>query len=338
MTITVIVPSYKRLPDLKECVRALDAQTRPAEKIIIVVQDGDLETKAYVLELAAAKPNISMEIVHKPGLIAAINAGLRITRTDIVALTDDDARAHPDWLLNMEKRYLSDPSIGAVGGRDVIHLPLSETGRDASAPPVILGEPSGQIGGFLWYGKLEGNHHCECMAEWIPVAVLKGVNVSFRTAALGGKLIDEGLHGTGSQPGGETDLCLYVGKAGWKLVFDSGVTVDHYISPRPPEDARDQHHGAAGRVAAYNMAYVVGKYGTAVQIAGNFLSASLLGSRFAPGMAACVLYLLKREPMVLKRLSVQWPERMSGYLDGMKVRRRAGGAGGERNNDRTSSH
>ena len=60
--------------------------------------------------------------VNVPGQVAALNAGLDKTQGEIIAITDDDAAPHVDWLERIEARYLADKAIGGVGGRDFLYI------------------------------------------------------------------------------------------------------------------------------------------------------------------------------------------------------------------------
>jgi glycosyltransferase involved in cell wall biosynthesis len=50
------------------------------------------------------------------GIPYARNTGINNATGDIVAFIDDDCEANEDWLKNIEKPFIKDPNIGAVGG------------------------------------------------------------------------------------------------------------------------------------------------------------------------------------------------------------------------------
>ena len=58
--------------------------------------------------------------VSQPGQVQALNCGLRSVRTPLVAITDDDARPHIDWIERICAHF-ADPTVGAVGGHDIIY-------------------------------------------------------------------------------------------------------------------------------------------------------------------------------------------------------------------------
>ena len=60
MRISVVVPTLNRVEDLRRCLAALARQTRPADRIVVVVHDSDAATQEA---LAARCPMIVNQIV-----------------------------------------------------------------------------------------------------------------------------------------------------------------------------------------------------------------------------------------------------------------------------------
>ena len=46
---------------------------------------------------------------------------------------------------------------------------------------------------------------------------------------------------------------MAVKRAGWKLVYDPEVTVDHYLAPRHDEDSRHEFNALAFRNSVHNQ-------------------------------------------------------------------------------------
>jgi hypothetical protein len=95
--------------------------------------------------------------------------------------------------------------------------------QDASMHP---GNPE-TVGQVQWFGQVIGNHHVG-KGEAREVDVLKGVNMSFRGKAIGQKRFDTRMRGTSAQIHYEIEFCLSLKRAGWKLVYDPKIAVDHY--------------------------------------------------------------------------------------------------------------
>jgi glycosyltransferase involved in cell wall biosynthesis len=118
-SVSVIVPTFARPDDLGRCLRGLGRQTRPADEIVVVVRPEDEASIVLCSHLAGALP-IRVVHVHRPGQVAALNAGRDAARGSILAITDDDVEPTTDWLKKIEHHF-RDPRVGAVGGRDIVH-------------------------------------------------------------------------------------------------------------------------------------------------------------------------------------------------------------------------
>ncbi|MDB5082706.1 MAG: glycosyl transferase 21 family protein, partial [Chloroflexi bacterium] len=144
-SVSVVVPTYYRPEDLVLCLKALEAQRRMPDQVIVTVRPEDAVS---VERLALFKENtglpLQVVLVETPGLVAALNAGLKKAEGTIVCFTDDDARPHPDWLERIVQHY-SDPQVGAVGGRDMVY-----TGGQLEDGLVT------RVGKLNWFGRRTG--------------------------------------------------------------------------------------------------------------------------------------------------------------------------------------
>jgi cellulose synthase/poly-beta-1,6-N-acetylglucosamine synthase-like glycosyltransferase len=267
----VIVPTWHRPHHLTRCLEGLCRQERSPDETLVIVREGDDETLAVVGRMQLPS-NVRTVPVGRPGVVAALNAGLRAVRADVVAITDEDAVPRPDWLSRIEKHFISDRSLGALGGRDW----LPEAGRDPGRTELPIGQ-------LTWYGRMTGNHHLG-LGKPREIDLLKGVNMSFRTAAVSDLQLDERLKGRGAQVYFEVDLSLAVRRAGWRLVYDPAVAVDHYPAERFDEDRRGSKSMAALENASHNETYLLLKWlpwGRRVAALAYWI---LAGTRSAPGL------------------------------------------------------
>jgi glycosyltransferase involved in cell wall biosynthesis len=268
LTLAVVVPTYRRPESLERCVRALVAQHVPADRIVVVVREGDEETATVVARLQAEPMAFERATVRAPGQVAAIAAGVACCDEDVVAHTDDDAVPHADWLERLLSHY--GPDVGGVGGRDVIH-PLKDPRPESTV-----------VGRVGWFGRLIGNHHAG-VGTARDVDVLKGVNMSLRRDLW---RLDARLRGEGAQIHMEVDLCLRAKRDGWRLVYDPEAQVDHYPARRFDADDRSQPtHGARANVE-FNYAYVLAKHlpPWRLPVAAAYILGA--GTRWAPGLIA----------------------------------------------------
>ncbi|MFA7495797.1 MAG: glycosyltransferase family A protein [Acidithiobacillus sp.] len=271
MTINVIVPTYHRPADLERCLTALSAQTRLAEKIIVVARPDDTETWDVLQNWESILPLFAVK-THKPGQVQALNLGLDHADGDIMAITDDDAAPRPEWLQRIEEHLEKDPTVGGVGGRDWVH---QQGGIENGARKTV--------GIVSWYGRVIGNHHLG-VGEPRYVDVLKGANMSYRALAIKGIRFNDTLKGSGAQV--HNDLCfsLDVRGKGWKLVYDPLVAVDHYPAERFDDDQRNVINMQALSNAAHNETVALFRYLTPIQRAIYMIWAFMVGTRVSPGI------------------------------------------------------
>jgi cellulose synthase/poly-beta-1,6-N-acetylglucosamine synthase-like glycosyltransferase len=206
----------------------------------VTVRDTDTETWQFLKEFKDCKLPLQTVKVTVGGVVAAMNAGLEVVEGDTVSITDDDAAPYPNWLERISAYFLSDDSIGGVGGRDWVHQ-----GNQ------LLDDSREIVGQLQWFGRVIGNHHLG-VGQHREVDVLKGVNMSFRTSAIAGLRFDERMQGTGAQVHFELAFCLTLKRAGWKLIYDPEVAVNHYPAQRFDEDQRQKFNNIAFTNAVHN--------------------------------------------------------------------------------------
>lgn len=271
MTITVIIPTYRRPLDLARCLMALQKQTQLPNQVVVVVRDTDTDTWTFLEKFNLEHQTLHTVTVSVPGVVAAMNAGLDVATGDIIAYTDDDAAPHPDWIERIVAHFLSDSCIGAVGGRDWVYQ-----GNQ------LLDGAQEVVGRLQWFGRVIGNHHLG-VGEARFVDVLKGVNVSYRRTAIAGLRFDRRMQGTGAQVHFELAFCLALKRAGWKLIYDPKVAVNHYPAQRFDEDQRNKFNQIAFINTVHNETLALLEYLPPVQRAVFLIWAILVGTREALG-------------------------------------------------------
>jgi glycosyltransferase involved in cell wall biosynthesis len=279
MTITVLIPTYYRPQDLARCLEALKRQTRPADQVLVVVRDSDIETWALLKEFSSAPLPLQTVTVRVPGVIAAMNAGLDVAQGDIIAFTDDDAAPHTDWLARIETHFLSDERIGGVGGRDWVYF-----GTDLEDGTCEV------VGQVQWFGRVIGNHHLG-VGKAREVDVLKGVNMSYRRSAIAGLHFDQRMRGTGAQVHFEMAFCLALKRAGWKLLYDPTVAVDHYPGQRFDEDQRNRLNSIVLINSVHNQTLVLLEHLPPIGRAAFLVWAVLIGTQDALGFVQWLRFL-----------------------------------------------
>ena len=188
MKVTVLVPTYRRPADLARCLAALQRQSRAPDEVVVVARADDEATHTCLRDPAVpGSLPLSVARVEVPGQVAALNRGLDAANGDVIAITDDDAAPHVDWVERIAAAFESDARLGALGGRDWVH----EKGR------VLDGERP-LVGKVTAHGKIIGNHHLG-VGGAREVDILKGANMSYRRDAMRTIRFDARLRGAGAQ-------------------------------------------------------------------------------------------------------------------------------------------
>jgi cellulose synthase/poly-beta-1,6-N-acetylglucosamine synthase-like glycosyltransferase len=283
MRVAVLVPTFRRPAYLQRCLDGLARQVRRPDEVVVVWRKGqDPETEEILQRGVPELRDVLRPIaVNVPGLVPALAAGVSATTADVLAVTDDDAVARPEWLASLLRHYSA--GVGGVGGRDVIH----------TSQGIVAGRTA-VVGRVTWFGRVIGNHHTGFGAPR-PVDVLKGVNMSLRRELW---RFDFDLVGRGAQVHSELHLCLRARQRGWKLVYDPQAIVDHYPASRPEGDERHVRAPEDVEAAAYNQTLALLAYCSTPQVIARALYRLLVGDRGAPGLARAVLGCIRSEGLL----------------------------------------
>lgn len=233
--ISVVICTLGSDPRLPAAVASvLDQTHRDLELLVIDNDPASGNTRRVLADVGDPR----MRIVAEPtrGLSAARNTGLAHVRGDIVAYTDDDARAHPRWLAEIARVFAADPDrmVGCVTG-------LVLAAEFESPSQVLFEEYVGFSKGFtpLRWSPQPLPESLRALAEHSDGSVAfpysagefgSGNNMSFRTSLarrLGG--FDEAL-GAGSPTYGGEDLEMFrrVYLSGSALVYMPAAVVTHH--------------------------------------------------------------------------------------------------------------
>ncbi|WP_247886888.1 glycosyltransferase family 2 protein [Azospirillum sp. SYSU D00513] len=305
--VTVIVPTYKRTDRLEQCLKALAAQTMPPHQMIVTVRDDDPASRAMAERFARVLPLDIVEL-DLPGQVMAINRALDHARGDIVAITDDDAVPHADWIERIEAWYHLDERIGGVGGRDYVFKEgRLESGRART------------VGRLQWFGRVIGNHHLG-VERPCDVDVLKGANWSLRRSAIGSLRLNTRLRGAGAQVQNDLDFSLRLRRSGWRLVYDPRVAVDHFPSVRHDVDQRGAgyFHPLAQENAAFNDTVALMDHFPSFNRSVFIVWSFLVGTSEFPGLAQWMRLTLRGDRHAAAKLRATLRGRLAGLRDRME--------------------
>jgi len=118
--VSVILPTRNRRRLLRESIESMWKQTLDPAKFEIVVIDNcsDDGTAEMMEELKEASPCVLryFRMEKNQGCFVSINFGIDAARAEIVASTDSDVWAHPEWLERGIAPFLEDLEISFVAG------------------------------------------------------------------------------------------------------------------------------------------------------------------------------------------------------------------------------
>ena len=194
--VAVVLAAYDtaRWPDTLAAIQSLQAQTRAADEIILVIDHNPelLEQARTFLPDLEVIPN-----QRARGASGARNTGVAHSAADVVAFLDDDAVAEPQWLEEL-LLVLDRPEAVGVGGRLV---PLWPVARPSWFPEE-----------FFW---VIGASYRGMPEQVAPVRNVWSGSMALRRSdfeAVGGFREGFGKTGNRSRPE-DTDLCLRVAEA-----------------------------------------------------------------------------------------------------------------------------
>ena len=104
--VSVIMPTYDRLPTLRNAIASVQAQTYGSWELIVIDDGSEDGTSEYVAGIGDERVRLVTRPTNR-GVSAARNAGLAQVRGELIAYLDSDNGWHPDFLTIMAG-YLAD--------------------------------------------------------------------------------------------------------------------------------------------------------------------------------------------------------------------------------------
>jgi GT2 family glycosyltransferase len=208
--VSVVVCTYNGGRTLRQCLESLRSVDYPAYDVIVVDDGSTDETGSILREFA------DVRAIRQPnlGLSVARNVGLQAATGDVVAYTDSDCFADPDWLTRLVYR-LEETGAAAVGGPNL----TPEDGWLAACIAAAPGQPTHVL-------------ESDQVAEHVP-----GCNMAFRKQAL---LSINGFDPIFRTAGDDVDLCWRLQQSGAWITFAPGAFVWHHRRATPRRYLRQQ--------------------------------------------------------------------------------------------------
>jgi len=137
LSVSIIIPTYKRGYLLHHVLEALTTQTNKDFEVLLIVKPSKDGTE-QVIENYRKKLNINLLIQKQGYVIDALNLGLKNTQGKIIVFLDDDAIPFPNLIESYIQSY-STPNVGGVAG-DVVPVVLraNKICRQKNTPSEII--------------------------------------------------------------------------------------------------------------------------------------------------------------------------------------------------------
>ncbi|MGD1091357.1 MAG: glycosyltransferase family 2 protein [Bryobacteraceae bacterium] len=121
-TVRVVVVNWNRRELLRACLRSLASQTHPNFEVVVVdngSQDGSAD---MVRDLTHSYP-VSLSLITNSvnrGFCAANNQGFAESRSELIALLNNDAEAEPGWLVALEAVIRTSEDVGMAASKILV--------------------------------------------------------------------------------------------------------------------------------------------------------------------------------------------------------------------------
>jgi len=221
----VVVATRNRPEMLSKCLDSLLKQDHPNFEIVVVDNAPDNDATKHMLSEKYAKFEcVSYVLEPQPGLANAHNRGLVDLDAQIVAFTDDDVIADPNWLTKLTRPFLEDNGVGCVTG-GIVPAELETRAQVwtekhgaflKSIKPVVfdLAEHRPENRLFPYAAGMMGS----------------GANMAFSAAALAKIGGFEGALGAGTMARGGDDLAAFASTvlAGYRVSYVPDALVWHF--------------------------------------------------------------------------------------------------------------
>jgi glycosyltransferase involved in cell wall biosynthesis len=139
MHVSAVICTRNRPDQIGNAVRSVLENTYPDFDLLVVDQSDDPRTGEIVRGLAATHPNLRYLHTNVPGLSRAYNLGIRETHGPLLAFTDDDCVAPPDWISNIVAAFAADPEAEMLYGQ--VLEPEELRGHNGILPQIHISAP-----------------------------------------------------------------------------------------------------------------------------------------------------------------------------------------------------
>ncbi len=115
--VSVVIVNYRGTPETVECLRSLAELAWPPDRLeVVVVDNGSGDGSVERIRAAAPAADV-VESAENLGFAGGCNLGARRARGEYLAILNNDARPHADWVAAAVPAFEHHPSVAAVASK-----------------------------------------------------------------------------------------------------------------------------------------------------------------------------------------------------------------------------
>jgi glycosyltransferase involved in cell wall biosynthesis len=152
MFVSSVICTRNRPDLIGQAVASVLANSYPEFELLVVDQSTDERTGQIVKSLMASHANLRYLHTDRAGLSRAYNIGIRETKGEVLAFTDDDCVAPTDWIASIARVFETLPSVDMLYGQVLLPKELENT--TGTVPTLHIGKAEllDRHHGFRVYG------------------------------------------------------------------------------------------------------------------------------------------------------------------------------------------
>lgn len=128
LSVAVCICTTDRPTLLEHALKSVLYQTRPADEVVVIDQSDGLATEHLVAAVQAREERVRYIRLNQKGLSRAYNTASANATSEVLAFTDDDCVAPPDWLEMIVRCFEEEPQVGLLYGQ--VLLPTALQARE----------------------------------------------------------------------------------------------------------------------------------------------------------------------------------------------------------------
>jgi GT2 family glycosyltransferase len=252
MGVSVVIPNYNGAKYLKACLDSLMEQSLKADEIIIVDNDSKDSSIQYIID--NYKDRVTLVTMDKNhGFSIAVNEGIKRSKSEFVALLNNDTELHKNWLERLYNCINKDDKIFSVSSKMLRFIE-----RD------IIDDAGDEYTLFGWSSKIgDGQPSSKQEVSREVFSSCAGAAIYRKSILEEIGLFDENFFAYLE----DMDISYRARVYGYKNYYESGAKVYHIGSAT----SGSRHNSFKVRLAARNNIYLIYKNMPNPQIALNFI-------------------------------------------------------------------